>query len=75
MQRKSCERIKISEWLAREGFKSKDYERIVGIHRQTMTAIKRGRDLRLSTSVKLLEGTRKLAKRRVGIEELVDLDA
>lgn len=68
-------RILIRHWLKRNGFSSAQLEIETKIHRQTMTAIKNGRDIRLSTIVKILRGARALAKRRVAVEELFDFES
>lgn len=68
-------RVLISGWLQREHSTSRQLEEQSGISRQTMTAIKAGRDVRLSTMVKILSGARALAHRRVAIDELFDFDS
>jgi transcriptional regulator with XRE-family HTH domain len=67
-------RVLISAWLKREGLTSRQLEGACHISRQTMTAIRRGRDVRLSTMVKILRGARALSRRRVAIEELFDFE-
>jgi hypothetical protein len=68
-------RVLIAAWLRREHLTSRQLEDETRISRQTMTALKAGRDVRLSTMVKILEGARVLAHRRVAIEELFDFDS
>lgn len=65
-------RVLVSAWLKREGLTSTRLEAATRISRQTMTAIRAGRDVRLSTMVKILHGARALSQRHVAIEELFD---
>lgn len=67
-------RVLISSWLRREGHASRQLEDKCRISRQTMTAIRAGRDVRLSTMVKILSGARALTHRYVAIEELFDFE-
>lgn len=66
---------RLAEWLKREGLSSRQLEDECHICRQTMTEIRGGRDVRLSTMVKILRGARALSRRRVVIDELFDFDS
>lgn len=66
---------RLAEWLKREGFSSRQLEDECHICRQTMTEIRGGRDVRLSTIVKILRGARTLSQRRVTVDELFNFDS
>ena len=64
--------MRLQTWLDAEGFDSVDLESASGVCRQTMTHAKAGRDVRLSTIIRITRGARILARRHVSAEELFD---
>jgi predicted transcriptional regulator len=68
------EATQLRRFLKANGLKSAQVEREVPISRQTMTRIKRGGDLRLSTMRRILSGVRRVAGRAVEMNEIFDLD-
>jgi hypothetical protein len=65
---------RLQQWLDDHGFTSAQLERATGICRPTMSAIRKGRDVRKSTMLKILVGATALAGRVVTVEELFDFD-
>ena len=64
--------VRLQSWLDAQGFGSVDLESASGVCRQTMTYAKAGRDVRLSTIIRITRGARVLAQRHVSAEELFD---
>ena len=65
---------RLLEWLEANGFTSAQLEKATKITRQSIGQIRRGRDVRRSTMIRLLRGCRALARRNVPMEEIFDLD-
>jgi len=65
---------RLQQWLDANGFTSAQLEKAIPMSRPTMTQIRRGRDVRLSTMLRLLRGCRTLASRTVPMDEIFDLD-
>jgi predicted transcriptional regulator len=67
-------RTRLQAFLDANGFTSAQLEATTSIARQTMTRIRAGRDLRLSTMLRILQGVRRIANWRVQIHEIFDVD-
>ena len=65
---------RLQRWLEANGFTSARLEKATGMSRQSTTQIRRGRDLRLTTMLRILRGCRALALRKVVMDEIFDLD-
>ena len=65
---------RLQRWLDANGFTSVQLEEATGIGRQAMTKIRAGGDTRKRTMVRIRRGCSILAKRKVGIEEIFDLE-
>lgn len=72
---------RLQQWLDVNGFTSAALERAImsatgtTISRQSMTKIRHGADVRLSTVIRIRRGAGLLANRPVSVEELFDFDA
>lgn len=64
----------LPEFLRKERLTSAALEKESATSRQSMTQIKDGRDLRLSTMLRILRGARRATRRNVRMEELWDLE-
>lgn len=64
----------LQQWLDAHAYTSAQLERETGMSRQSTTQIRGGRDLRLTTMLRILRGCRALAGRKVLMEEIFDLD-
>jgi predicted transcriptional regulator len=65
---------KLQGFLSAEGISSSAIERRSGIARPTLYQIRQGRDVRLSTMVRVLRAIRAETGRRVRMEEIFDID-
>jgi transcriptional regulator with XRE-family HTH domain len=65
---------RLVEWLEANGFTSAQLEKKTKITRQSVGQIRRVRDVRRSTMIRVLRACRALAHRKVGMEEIFDLD-
>ena len=65
---------RLQQWLDAHAYTSAQLERATGMSRQSTTQIRRGRDLRLTTMLRILRGCRALASRTVMMDEIFDLD-
>ena len=65
---------RLQQWLNSNAYTSAQLERETGMSRQSTTQIRGGRDLRLSTMLRILRGCRALALRKVVMDEIFDLD-
>jgi DNA-binding Xre family transcriptional regulator len=65
---------RLQAWLDQNGFTSADLEADTGISRQSMTKIRAGADVRRRTMMRILVGCTTLARRKVSMEEIFDLD-
>jgi len=65
----------LQQWLDTNGFTSAQLEAVTGIGRQGMTKI-RGAvgDVRRTTMIRILDGACILAKRKVRMDEIFDID-
>jgi predicted transcriptional regulator len=68
-------RVLVGAWLQRERFTVADLASECRVSRQMLQHVKSGRDVRLSTMVRILHGARSLAGRNVAVEELFDFDS
>lgn len=64
----------LQTFLDANGFTSAQLERQIAMARPTMSRIRRGSDLRLSTMKRILAGVRQLSNRPVRMEEIFDLE-
>jgi predicted transcriptional regulator len=65
---------KLQRFLVAEGIPCAAIEKRSGIARPSFFQIRSGRDVRLSTMVRILRAVREEAGRRVGMEEIFDVD-
>jgi hypothetical protein len=65
---------RLQQWLDAQACTSAQLERETGMSRQSTTQIRGGRDLRLTTMLRILRGCRTLAGRKVLMDEVFDLD-
>lgn len=65
---------RLQQWLDAHRFTSAQLEAVTKISRQSMTRIRGGKDVRLSTMRRIQAGASRLAERPVRMEELWDLD-
>lgn len=65
---------RLQQWLNANAYTSAQLERETGMSRQSTTQIRGGRDLRLTTMLRILRGCRALALRKVVMDEIFDLD-
>jgi transcriptional regulator with XRE-family HTH domain len=73
-RRRTFHDSRLQQWLNAHGFSSAELERATGMSRQSTTQIRGGRDLRLTTMLRILRGCRALASRKVVMDEIFDLD-
>ncbi len=66
----------LQTWLLANGFTSSQLEKAVipPMTRQSLQQIREGRDCRLSTARRILGGCRRLARRRVRMDEIFRLE-
>lgn len=65
---------RLQRWLDSNGFTSAELEEATGIGRQAMTKIRAGADTRRRTMIRILGGCCTLAKRKVTIDEIFNLE-
>jgi len=76
----STRRTRLQRWLDSNRFTSASLEQAIviatatTISRQSMTKIRQGADVRLSTMIRIKRGAESLAGRAVNIDELFDFD-
>jgi hypothetical protein len=69
------EPTRLQAWLDRNGYTSAQLEAASGIARPSMRRIRKGSAVTQRTMLRILQGARMLARRRVNILELFDLDS
>ncbi|HYH08685.1 MAG TPA: hypothetical protein VEK11_16645 [Thermoanaerobaculia bacterium] len=72
--RESNLKTRLQQWLDNNGYSSGALERATGIGRKAMQAIRRGRDVRKSTMIRVLKGARLLSGEPVEITDLFDFE-
>ena len=65
---------RLQRWLDGNGFTSAQLEKEIDMRRQSLQQIREGRDCRLSTARRILSGCTRLARRKVRMQEIFDLD-
>lgn len=65
---------KLQRFLEAEGIRAAAIERRSGMSRPTFLRVRKGRDVRLSTMIRILRAVREEAGRRVRMEELFEID-
>jgi DNA-binding Xre family transcriptional regulator len=66
---------RLQQWLDDNGFTSAELEAATGLSRQAMTKIRRQvGDVRRTTMIRILDGACALAKRKVRMEEIFDIE-
>jgi transcriptional regulator with XRE-family HTH domain len=64
----------LQRWLNENGFTAADLEKAAEMTRESLARPRRGKGVHLTTMLRILAGARKLAKRRVTMDELFPLD-
>jgi len=65
---------RLQAWLVANGFTAAQLEKDIRMRRQSLQQIREGRDCRLSTARRILGGCQRLARRKVRMDEIFDLE-
>ncbi len=65
---------KLQRFLEAEGIRAAAIERRSGMSRPTFLRVRKGRDVRLSTMIRILRAIRQETGRRVRMDELFEID-